>query len=53
MGSIISIPTYTRAETGEQPYSEDAVEMIHELNVMLGNLSSAFEILYSIIFEKP
>jgi hypothetical protein len=35
MGSTVSTPAYARAETGEQPCSEDAVEMIHELSVML------------------
>lgn len=32
MDSTISIPAYTGAETGEQPYTEDTVQMIHELS---------------------
>lgn len=32
MGSTISTPAYTGAEMGEQPYTEGAVQMIHELN---------------------
>lgn len=52
MGRTISTPTYTGAETGGQPYTEDAVQMIHELSyIKLQHVRQCLKCLWNFIFH--